>query len=317
MKSLFTVRHLSASLVGAIFVVLTVPSPASAQFVGVQYGPRAFASAPPGTQALDLKYDRMSIGIGVDGTLLTGIKNESNALYLSYTRYFRLWGKSASFLIALPYVDVASSVSTTCCGTFPGLSTSGLSDPFLQFNMPLVGGEALSLEEFFTTEPGLNVTLHTGLRPPTGKYDASSPLNAGANRFEFRIGLPVSYTWRTPTKQTSLEVVPNLYFFEDNDDPFGAGTIAQDPAFQMEFHVTRDFSKAVWGAINLIYVTGGATESDGVPGMNSLNYTGTGVSLGMRLSRSLSGSVSYGIPLETKHASRDGNQVRAGFTYTF
>jgi hypothetical protein len=317
MKAAFPLRHLSVSLVVAVLLLLAVSSPACAQFVGVQYGPRAFSTAPTGTQALDIKYDRMSIGLGVDGTLLTGIKNESNALYLSYTRYFSLWGKSASFLVALPYVDIASSVSTTCCGSFPALSTSGLSDPFLQFNVPLVGGEAMSPQEFFTTEPGLNVTLHTGLRPPVGEYDSSSPLNSGANRFVFRIGLPVSHTWGTPTKQTSLEFFPTIYFFEDNDDPFGAGRVAQDLAFQMEFHVTHDFSPKFVAAWNIMHVTGGETESDGVPGKNSLNYTGTSVSLGVRLSKFLSGSVSYGIPLKTKHASRDGSQMRVGLTYVF
>ena len=232
-------RESIALAAGLAISLFAVPAPSVAQFVGVQYGPRAFSSAPVGTQALDIKYDRMSIGIGVDGTLLTGIKNESNAAYLSYTRFFSLWGKSASFLVALPYVDIASSVTTTCCGTFPGLSTSGFSDPFLQFNVPLVGGEALTPREFFTTEPGLNVTLHAGMRPPIGDYDSSSPLNTGANRFEFRIGLPISRTWGTPTKQTSLEFVPAAYFFEDNDDPFGARNLRQDPAFQMEFHATH------------------------------------------------------------------------------
>jgi hypothetical protein len=282
----------------------------------VQYGPRAFSNAPKGTNALDLKVDFMDMGIDLDGRLLQGLDNSSKAVYLSYTRYFGLFGKTGSVLFSLPLVEIETELETSQ-GTFPALSASGLTDPFLQFNIGLVGNESMDVQEFFTTEPGFGMTLHTGVRLPVGEYDADSPLNPGANRFEFRFGLPMSYTWGTPTKQTSLELAPIFYLFEDNDDPFGAARVIQDEALQIEAHLVRDFIPALWGALNALRVWGGETETDGLKGDNALKYTSIGASLGGRLTRKLSYSFHYGFRFDSKDEADDGSLIRGGLTYTF
>jgi hypothetical protein len=303
-----------ATAVVAIFFMM--PRESSAQFVGVQYGPRAFSNAPKGTNALDLKVDFMDMGIDLDGRLLQGLDNSSKALYLSYTRYFGLFGKTASVLFALPFVEIETELETPR-GTFPGLSASGLTDPFLQFNIGLVGNESMDPQEFFTTEPGFGMTLHTGMRVPIGEYDADLPLNPGANRFEFRFGFPMTYTWGTPTQQTSLELSPIFYFFEDNDSPFGAARVSQNEALQIEAHVVHDFLPAFWGALNALRVWGGETETDGVRGDNALKYTSIGASLGGRLSRKLSYSFHYGFRFDSKDEADDGSLIRGGLTFTF
>jgi hypothetical protein len=311
--------HSIYKLSGAILALafLTMPLSASAQFSGVQYGARGFSEAPPGTQAFALTYDRVSIGIGVNPDTRSSIDTTTESLYMSYTRFFNLGGKTASILVSIPYVSIESSLVTECCGTFPGLPADGITDPYMQFNYMLIGGEAKSPQEFFKSEPRFQMSIHTGVRVPLGKYDSSSPLNVGANRFELRLGLPMSYTWGTPTEQTSVELVPVVYFFEDNDDPFGAGKVAQDEAFQLEFHLTRDFSPAIWGAINVIHVWGAETTTDGVLGNNDLEYTGGSFTLGTRLSRSSSISATFGKPLKLKSGNNDGNQFKLGYTYAF
>jgi hypothetical protein len=304
-------------VIGIILILLAIPSTTLAQFVGVQYGPRAFANAPIGTQALDLKADYMNMRIDVSGHLLSSIDNTSKAVYFSYTRYFELFGKTASVLGALPVVDIESTVITSCCGSFPGLSARGLTDPFIQFNVGLVGQQAMELKEFYTTEPGFAMTLHTGLRLPLGKYDSDSPLNPSSNRFEFRTGLPMSYTWGTPTSQTSIELSPILYFFEANSDPFGAFRVTQGPALQIEAHIVHDFLPALWGSLNALRVWGGETETDGIKGNNPLDYTSVGFSIGGRLSRHLGYSFSYGQRFNSKNDQDDGGLMRAGLTYVF
>ena len=306
---------LSGAIVALAF--LAMPLSASAQFTGVQYGARGFSQAPPGIQALALTYDRTSIGIGINPDTRTSIDTISESVFLSYTRYFELGGNTASILISIPHVSLESSISTECCGTFPGLSADGITDPFIMFNYMLIGGEAKELQEFFQSEPGFQMSLHTGIRVPLGEYDSSSPLNVGANRFEFRLGLPMSYTWGTPTKQTSVEFAPVLYAFGDNDDPFGGGEVSQDEAFQLEFHLTRDFSQAIWGSLNLIHVWGAETITNGVPGNNDLEYTGAGITFGMRFSASSSISATYGAPLDVKLGNADGSQFKLGYTFTF
>lgn len=303
-----------AALAAAVMVGST--STAMAQWTGVQYGPRAFSDAPVGTQAFAFTYDRTDIGIGINPDTRSSVDTVSDAVYFSYTRYFDLGGKSASVLVSIPFVSIESTVNIGN-ESYPGLSEKGMTDPFLQFNYPLIGGDTKTLQEFFQTEPGFAMSLHTGVRVPLGKYDSSTPLNVGANRFEFRLGLPMSYTRGTPTKQTSFEFIPVVYFFEDNDDPFGATNISQDSAYQLEFHLTHDFSPAVWGAVNAIHVWGGETTTDGEAGNNDFDYWGASATVGMRLSQSLSASATYGGPLKTKNANQDGNQFKIGLTYTF
>lgn len=301
----------------AVAVMVGSMSTAFAQWTGVQYGPRAFSDAPVGTQAVALTYDRTSIGLGLSPDLPLSVDTVSNSLYLSYTRYFDLGGKSASILISVPYVSIESTINTGCCGSFPGLSTDGITDPYIAFNYPLIGGNTKSPQEFFLTEPGFAMSLHTAMRIPLGKYDSSSPINVGTNRFEFRLGLPMSNTWGTPTKQTSIELIPVVYLFEDNDDPFGASNISQDPAYQLEFHLTHDFSPAFWGSLNALHVWGGETTTDGVAAGNDFDYWGASVTLGARFSRSLSATVTYGGPISTDLPDADGNQFKIGLTYTF
>jgi hypothetical protein len=296
---------------------MSISSTLLAQFLGVQYGPRAFANAPIGTQALDMKADYMDVSIDVGGRFLSSIDNTSKAVYLSYTRYFELFGKTASVLGAIPLVDIESTIQTTCCGDFDGLSTSGLTDPFIQFNVGLVGQKAMELKEFYSTEPGFAMSLHTGMRLPLGKYDSDSPLNVGANRFEYRVGLPMSYTWGTPTRQTAFEISPIVYFFQANSDPFGAFRLTQEPALQIEAHIVHDFLPALWGSLNALRVWGGETKTDGVKGNNSLDYTSVGFSIGGRLSRHLGYSMSYGERFNSKNDQDNGGLMRAGLTYTF
>jgi hypothetical protein len=296
--------------------MLWAPSVTLAQFVGVQYGPRAFAAAPIGTQAIDIKADYMDMAIDLDGRLLSGLDNTSKAVYISYTRYFALFGKTASVLAALPFVDIDTQLQTPF-GPVDGLSASGLTDPFLQFNIALIGQKPMDLKEFFTSEQGFAMTLHTGVRIPVGDYDSNSLLNTGANRFEYRFGFPMSYTWGTPTQQTALEFSPIFYFFEDNDDPFGADIIAQESAFQMEVHLVHDFSPAFWGSLNALRVQGAKTRTDGLLADNALDYTSVGFSVGGRLSRAVSYNFSYGERFNSKDGNDDGNLYRGGITFTF
>jgi hypothetical protein len=314
-----TRRYSLITVLGIALILLAMPTTLLAQFLGVQYGPRAFAHAPVGTRAIDMKVDYMevNINIDIDGSVLSGIDNTSKAVYVSYVQYFEFFGKTASVLGAIPLVDIKSTIATNCCGSFPGLSVRGLTDPFVQFNIGLIGQQAMDAKEFFTTEPGFAMTLHTGVRLPFGKYDSNSPLNPGSNRFEYRMGLPMSYTWGTPTKQTSIELSPVFYFFDANSKPFGASRLSQDPALQIEAHIVHDFSPAFWASFNALRVRGGKTTKDGVKSDNPLDYAGVGFSFGGRLSRNWGYSFSYGQRYNSKNEEDDGGLIRAGMTFTF
>lgn len=57
--------------------------------------------------------------------------------------------------------------------------------------------------------------------------------------------------------------------------------------FQVEAHVTRDFTGHFWGSFDITYVAGGKSSISGVSG-DSLNNVGIGFTLGYQINDNLS-----------------------------
>ena len=118
---------------------------------------------------------------------------------------------------------------------------------------------------------------------PIGEYDSEQSLNLGQNRWYGRIGAPIVWQlgpW-VPGRRTTLEFLPSVWFYSDNDDVDGQ-TLSTDPMFQLESHVTRDFVEALWGSIDVTWITGGKASLDGIEG-ERLNNLGVGFTLGYHL----------------------------------
>ena len=195
-------------------------------------------------------------------------------------------------------------------------SEQGVPDPYIQFYTTLIDGEALPLQQFVRTEPGFMLGIFGAARPPIGKYDSASLANPGANRWEWRLGLPMQYIWGLPTQQTSIEFVPTVYLFGENDEPFGGGVLDQEPFFQFEGHITRDFGPIFWGSVNALYGVGGETSLSGISNNDGIEYVSAGATVGARLTRSLSLTASYGRRVWSKIEGNDGQWVSVGLTIT-
>ena len=68
-----------------------------------------------------------------------------------------------------------------------------------------------------------------------------------------------------PGRRTTLEFLPAVWFFGDNTD-FVGQTLKTDPMFQLDAHLTRDFTEHLWGALDGIWYNGGQTTINGVTG---------------------------------------------------
>ncbi len=93
------------------------------------------------------------------------------------------------------------------------------------------------------------------------------PLNLGQNRWYGRLGFPVVWqlgSW-VPGRRTTLELLPAVWLFGPNDDYVGK-TLETDPLFQVDAHLTRDFTEHFWGSLDGVWYTGGAATIDGVEG---------------------------------------------------
>lgn len=101
-------------------------------------------------------------------------------------------------------------------------------------------------------------------------------LNIGLNRWYGRVGAPIVWqigSW-VPGRRTSLEFLPSIWFFGDNDD-FVGHRLSTDPKFQLEGHLTRDFHEHLWGSFDVNWMTGGKSSIDGVAG-EDLDMIGLG-----------------------------------------
>ena len=94
---------------------------------------------------------------------------------------------------------------------------------------------------------------------PTGQYDPTRIINFGSNRW----GLKPEIGYSSVHGRWIFDFAAGVWFFTTNDDFLGS-TRTQDPIGSFEAHVSYNFPRGVWVAIDANYFTGGRTEIDGV-----------------------------------------------------
>jgi hypothetical protein len=221
-------------------------------------------------------------GSSVDGTLAL----------VGYARTFTLFDRSAMAAALVPMGRLSGDV--TAKGRTFSSSARGFGDPTLEFDISLVGPAAQkNLVDPLRYEPGFSLDLIADLAIPIGEYDSSQPLNLGQNRWYGRIGFPIVWQlgpW-VPSRRTTLELLPALWWFGPNNDYVGQ-TLKTDPMFQLDMHLTRDFTERFWGALDGVWYTGGAATLDGVKGAK-LDNLAFGLTLGYQITDNLGLTFGY------------------------
>jgi len=209
-----------------------------------------------------------------------------------YARTFSLFDRAAMAAILLPMGRVSGEV--TVAGNAYNESASGFGDPMLEFNINILGPRAQkNIPDALRYEPGFSVDLLADIAVPIGEYDSDQPLNVGQNRWYGRVGMPIVWqlgSW-VPGRRTTLEFLPAVWFFGTNDDYVGR-TLKTDPMFQLDAHLTRDFTEKFWGSLDLAWYSGGKATVDGVAG-EKLNNVGLGLTLGYAINDNLNLTVGY------------------------
>ena len=142
-------------------------------------------------------------------------------------------------------------------------------------------------------EPGFSLDVLADLAIPIGEYDSSEPLNVGQNRWYGRIGFPIVWqlgAW-VPGRRTTLEFLPAVWLFGDNTD-FVGETMETDPLYQIDAHLTRDFTEHLWGSLDAAWYNGAKATIGGVEGEELDNY-GFGLTLGYQINDNLGLTFSY------------------------
>jgi hypothetical protein len=225
-------------------------------------------------------------------TVTPGAEFEGTLALAGYARTFALFDRAAMAAVMLPMGRVSGEV--TLAGQSASQSASGFGDPTVEFNLNLIGPKAQrSLPDALRYEPGFSLDVLADLAIPIGEYDDDQSLNIGQNRWYGRIGFPVVWqlgAW-VPGRRTTLEFLPAVWMFGDNSDFLGQ-TLETDPLFQIDAHLTRDFTEHLWGSLDAAWYNGGEATIGGVKGEKLDNY-GLGLTLGYQINDNLGLTFSY------------------------
>lgn len=225
----------------------------------------------------------MTPGANFDGTLAIA----------GYAKTFALFDRSAMAAVLLPMGRLSGEVRFPN-GTTAKQSASGYGDPMVEFDLNLIGPQAQkSIPDVLRYEPGFSLDVLADLAIPVGEYDSSQSLNIGQNRWYGRVGFPIVWqlgAW-VPGQRTTLEFLPAIWLFGDNTD-FDGQTMKTDPMFQIDAHLTRDFTTHFWGSFDAAWYNGGKATIGGVEGEKLNNY-GFGLTLGYQINDNLGLTFSY------------------------
>jgi len=291
------VRTMTNSVAGLRWIALTLLA------VGVLCPLAAMSQVPPrfywktlsGANAVPLIVTSMSGNTNPFDPALTvvpGASFDGTLALAGYARTFTLFDRSAMAAVLLPMGRISGDVTVGAITVKE--SASGFGDPTLEFDINLIGPKAQkALPDVLRYEPGFSLDVLADLALPIGEYDSSQPLNVGQNRWYGRIGFPIVWQlgpW-VPGRRTTLEFLPAVWLFGDNTDYVGQ-TLETDPLFQIDAHLTRDFTEHLWGSLDAAWYNGGKASVDGIDGEELNNY-GFGLTLGYQINDNLGLTFSY------------------------
>jgi hypothetical protein len=238
---------------------------------------------------------------------------DANVLVAGYAKMLPLFDRTLTLAVLEPMGRISGE--TTVKGRSYNQDATGFGDPMIEAGINLIGPKAMrSIPDLLRYEPKLSLDLIVDLALPIGEYDSDQPLNLGQNRWYGRVGAPIVWQigpW-VPGRRTTLEVLPSVWLFSDNDDYVGQ-TLSTDPMFQVEAHLTRDFTEHFWGSLDSTWMTGGKSTVSGVPG-DSLNNLGIGFTLGYQINDNISLTAGY---MATVNDSEPTDLQMDGFRISF
>jgi hypothetical protein len=219
-------------------------------------------------------------------------KVDATMALVGYARTLTFFDRSALVAVIAPMGRLSGTA--TVAGRTVNQSANGFGDPMVEFDFNVIGPRAQkNLPDSLRYEPGFSVDVLGDLALPIGKYDNTQPLNLGQNRWYGRLAAPIVWQlgpW-VPGKRTTVEFLPVVWLFGANNDYVGQ-TLETDPMFQLDAHVTRDFTEHFWGSFDTTWYTGGRPAINGVAG-EKLNNFGLGLALGYAINDNLGLTLGY------------------------
>ena len=242
----------------AALLFLFVPKPVVSQ----ELSPRAYWPAPKGTQIVTLGMIWSDGDTIPDPSLpISGVNSEITTFALGYLRTLDLLGRTANFVIELPYSKGETVGSLREDGRDLVADYDGTGDISATLSINLLGAPSMDLAGFRDLRRKPRPILGASLKvvAPTGRYDSDKLINVGSNRWAAKAEL--GYIGLL-TDKWHYEFQLGAWLFADNDDFLGRRK-EQDPLGALEVHIVRRFSPAFWAALDMNFYTGGRSTVGG------------------------------------------------------
>ena len=288
-----SVNSITAFLLrGSAAAALLLAATASAQ----EMEPRAFSPAPIGTNFALAGLSHLSGGVTIDPSLpITNVQANINIYSLGYLRTFGLLGRSASLGIVVPYDRAGISGDVKEIGAKEA-GLTGMGDLLMRFAWILVGGPALTPEEFAHRTPTTTLGVDLKVVAPTGQYDSTHLINIGSNRWAFKPEIGLSQ----PIGNWFTDGIAGVWLYTDNTDFFGGHTRSQDPIWTFQLDGGYEFRPGLWVSANATYYTGGQTTVDGVQNQDQQSSSRYGLTFSVPLATGWSTKFSWSKSLTTR-----------------
>ena len=242
--------------------------------------PRAYANTPVGLNFLVAGFTYSVGDVAVDPALpLRDARLRLETGTLAFARSIDVLGRSAKFDVVVPYAGLVGDARLA--GQPVRRDVAGLGDPRFRLSVNFFGAPAVTASEFPTYRQDVIVGASVYAWAPWGRYDPDRLVNLGTNRWTFKTELGISKAIGAWT----LEFVPAVAFFTDNNDFAGGRTRAQDPVYSAQVHAIYAFRSGIWAALDGTYFNGGRTSVDGIPARDRQSNARVGLTVALPVDR--------------------------------
>ena len=273
-------------------IIMMVSFPLSAL---AQVPPRFYWKSLEGSNAVPVIYMDMSGNanpLDPSHTVIPESSFDAKIALGGYARIFTVFGRSGLAAALLPMGRVSGDASVF--GKTVSETATGFGDPTFEFVVNLIGPDPIrNIPDMLRYEPGFSLDLLFDVIAPLGEYDNEQVINLGQNRWTGRVATPIVWQlgdW-VPGRRTTLELLPSIWVYGDNDD-FVGRTLSNESKAQLEAYLTRDFHKDFWGSIDMSWISGTESTIDGIKSETD-DAVNLGLTLGYQINENMQMTAGY------------------------
>jgi hypothetical protein len=262
----------------ALLSLLLVAVPAAAQ----DLDPRAYVHVPVGGTFFVGGLAISHGGVVTDPTLpATDITATVETPSVGVGRSFGLFGKTAQAFGVLPFGW--AQISGKLSGIAGETSRSGLTDMRLRMSVLVKGAPAGSVVDLAKAPRRTILGLSLNVSAPTGEYLTDKLINLGTNRWAFKPELAVSHPMG---ERWLLDAYAAVWLFTANDSAYPGNSLrTQEPMGAFQGHLSYNFQKLLWAALDTTYYVGGRTTTNGIDDENRQSNLRMGATVNLPVGR--------------------------------